>query len=444
MLRGFGTGICVLDPDLRIRYTNDWYVKAFGDDTGKYYYELFGYKPAIHDRILKSFEDDKPITVLQTVHDMNGRMFDVTLSVIPLADSSDTRFAAIEVVQDVTSHAEIAEIDNKIKSLLSEVGTDCADYSDYADSISFGIFIRNKEGEIASVDLLNTATESDLAQEMPDMRDVQEMNVIGPPSVLFGRFEERSTSPVDVSGLSEITEELAQSNLELASIIKSRDDVLNTVSHELRNPMTAIHAYAELLHDEKLGEINEKQESALLKIIRNSDRIIVLVSDMLDISKIRSGKMFLNVSSIDINEMIDEITDNMRSLADEKNIHLSSDLPDHSDLPEVKLDSNLMTRVLINLLDNAIKFTPEEGNVTIAVRDCKSTIEISVSDNGIGIPEESLASIFEEFSQAKYHKGTGLGLAIAKKIVEMHHGLLEVTSVEGRGSTFTIILPKGD
>ncbi len=440
MLRGFGTGICVLDPDLRIRYTNDWYVNAFGDDTGKYYYELFGYKPAIHDRILKLFEDDKPMTVLQNVRDVVGNEFDVTLSVIPLADSSDTRFAAIEIVQDVTSHAET---DNKIKILLSKMGADRADCA-CADSASFGIFIRNKEGEIASIDLLNTATESDLAQGVQDMRDVQEMNVIGPPSVLFGRFEERSTSPVDVSGLSEITEELAQSNLELASIIKSRDDVLNTVSHELRNPMTAIHAYAELLRDEKLGEINEKQRNALLKIVRNSDRIIALVSDMLDISKIRSRKMALNVSSVDINEMIDEITDNMQSLADEKNIHLSSDLPDPSDLPAVKLDSNLMTRVLINLLDNAIKFTPEEGNVTIAVRDCKSTIEISVSDNGIGIAEESLASIFEEFSQAKYHKGTGLGLAIAKKIVEMHHGLLEVTSVEGRGSTFTIILPKGD
>jgi len=437
MLRGFGTGICVLDPDLRIRYTNDWYMKAFGDDTGKYYYELFGYKPAMHDRILKSFEEDKPITVPQTVRDLIGREFDVTLSIIPLTDSSDTRFAAIEIVQDVTSHAET---DNKIKSLLSEMGADCVDRTDCADSISFGIFIRDAEGEIASIDWLNAATGSDLAH---DMQDLQETNMIGPPSVLFGRFEERSSSPVDVSGLSEMTEELAQSNLELASIIKSQDDVLNTVSHELRNPMTAINVYAELLHGEKLGEINEKQESALLKIIRNSDRIIALVSDMLDVSKIRSGKMVLNVSSVNINEMIDEIMDNMRSLADEKNIHLSSDLPDPSDL-SVKLDLNLMTRVLINLLDNAIKFTPEGGDITIAVQDCKSTIEISVSDNGIGIPEELLASIFEEFLQAKYHKGTGLGLAIAKKIVEMHHGLLEVTSVEGRGSTFTIILPKGD
>jgi len=437
MLRGFGTGICVLDPDLRIRYTNDWYMKAFGDDTGKYYYELFGYKPAMHDRILKSFEEDKPITVLQTVRDLIGREFDVTLSIIPLTDSSDTRFAAIEIVQDVTSHAET---DNKIKSLLSDMGADCVDHTDCADSISFGIFIRDAEGEIASIDWLNAATGSDLAH---DMQDLQETNMIGPPSVLFGRFEERSSSPVDVSGLSEMTEELAQSNLELASIIKSQDDVLNTVSHELRNPMTAINVYAELLHGEKLGKINEKQESALQKIIRNSDRIIALVSDMLDVSKIRSGKMVLNVSSVNINEMIDEIMDNMRSLADEKNIHLSSDLPDPSDL-SVKLDLNLMTRVLINLLDNAIKFTPEGGDITIAVQDCKSTIEISVSDNGIGIPEELLASIFEEFSQAKYHKGTGLGLAIAKKIVEMHHGLLEVTSVEGRGSTFTIILPKGD
>lgn len=419
MVRGLGTGICVLDPDMKIRYVNLWYAQVFGDDIGKYYYEICGHKPAIHNTILESFEQNRSTTVVQTVCDKNGRTFDATLSIMPVVDSSGKRFAGIEVVKDAASYAEI---NNRIRDILSERDIDAP----------FGVFMRDEEGEIISVDQLHIETNPGLPHEV---------DLIRSPPVLFGRFEEHRAYPVDISGLREMTDDLAQSNIELTNLIQSRDDVLNTVAHELRNPITAIHVYAELLHDERLGDISEKQRNALLKILKNSDRITHLINDMLDISKIRAGKIILNPKEVDITEMINEAMDNMRSLTDEKNIRLKSDLPD---LPAIEIDRNLIGRVVINLLDNAIKFTPKGGQILVATRDTGDTIEIAVSDNGIGIPADKLTTIFEEFEQARYHKGTGLGLAIAKRIIEMHHGLIEVESVEGAGCTFNIILPKGD
>ena len=419
MMKGLGTGICVLDQDMRIRYANSWYEQVFGDDIGKYYYEICGHKPDIHNMIIESFEQNKSTTVVQTVCDKDGRTFDAALSIIPVVDSSGKRFAGVEVVKDAASYTDI---NNKIRHILSEKDIDAP----------FGIFIRDEKGEIISVDQLHIETDPGLPHEA---------DLIRSPPVLFGRFEEYKACPVDLSGLRETTDDLAQSNIELTNLVRSRDDVLNTVAHELRNPITAIHVYAELLHDERLGDISEKQRNALLKILKNSDRITYLINDMLDISKIRSGKIILNPEEVDVTGMINEVMDNMRSLADEKNIHLESDL---CDLPPVEIDRNLIGRVVINLLDNAIKFTSEGGHIMVATRDAGDVIEITVSDNGIGIPADKLATIFEEFEQARYHKGTGLGLAIAKRIVEMHHGLIEVESVEGAGCTFTIILPKGD
>ncbi len=419
IIQGLGAGICVLDTDLRIRYANDWYVHIFGDDIGKYYYERCGYEPSIHDRISMSFERNKPITIVQTMRGKDGRTFDATLSIMPLVDSFDKTFAAIEIVQDIVSYTNIS---NEIKNILTEEQIDA----------HFGIYVQDDAGKLAIID--QTPIES--AFDLP-----YETDLIGPPAMLFGRFEAHKECISDVSELSQMTEDLAQSNTELTELIKAMDDALHTVAHELRNPITAIHAYAELLHGERFGSLSEKQKSAIAKIITNSDNIAYLITDILDVSKIRSGKLTLNLEEANIPEMIDEIVGNIRSLADEKNIRLDVDL---SEVPSVKIDRNWISRSVINLIDNAIKFTPEGGRILVTTRDARDVIEIAVSDSGIGIAADKLTRVFEEFEQAGYRKGTGLGLAIVKKIAELHHGLLEAQSEEGKGSTFTIILPKGD
>jgi signal transduction histidine kinase len=419
IIQGLGVGICVLDTDLRIRYVNDWYVHIFGDDIGKYYYERCGYEPSIHDRISMSFEQNKPITIVQTMRGKDGRKFDATLSIMPLVDSFDKTFAAIEIVQDIVSYTNMS---NEIKNILTEEQINA----------HFGIYVRDDEGKLAIIDQAPIESAFDLPYET---------DLIGPPAVLFGRFEAHRECITGISELSKVTEYLAQSNTELTDLVKARDDALHTVAHELRNPITAIRAYAELLHDERFGSLSEKQKGTLAKIIKNSDNIAYLINDILDVSKIRSGKLTLNLEEADIPEMIDEIVGNIRPLADEKNISLDVDL---SDVPSVKIDRNWISRSIINLIDNAIKFTPGGGRILVTTRDARDVIEIAVSDSGIGITADKLTCVFEEFEQAGYHRGTGLGLAIVKKIAELHHGLLEVQSEEGEGSTFTIILPKGD
>ena len=432
MIRGLGIGICVLDMDMRIRYANSWYEQLFGDDTGRHYYEICGAKPTIHDEIVKSFEKDRSMGVVQTVRDRNGGTFDAMLSITPLLDSLGRRFAGIEIVHDVLMHANVR---SRIETALSESSGSCEslESSDVPTALS-GIFVIDEDGNITGIDQPGAETEGESNLPLG-------MGLIAPPSLLFGRSGERCTvDSGELSGLSKIADNLAQSNIELADSIRSRDEVLNTVAHELRNPITIIHAYSELLHEGRLGDISEKQKSALLKILKNSDRITNLITDMLDASKIRSGKIVLNLEEVSVNKMINEIVDNLRSLADEKKIKLKRDL---QDLPAILIDRNLVGRAVINLLDNAIKFTLVGGDIVVTTVNKGDVVEIAVSDTGIGIPAGKQHAIFEEFEQAETNQGTGLGLAIARKIVEMHQGLLELNSVEGSGSTFTVILPVG-
>ena len=418
VVHGLGVGICVLDTDMRIRYVNDWYAHVFGDDTDKYYYERSGYEPSIHDRISRSFEQNKPVTVIQTMRDRDGRKFDATLSIMPLVDSFNKTFAAIEIVQNVAAYASIS---NEIKNILTDEQID----------EPFGIYVQDDDGGIAIINPVPIRLTSDA----PYATDL-----IRPPPVLFGRFEEHGDDAVGISELSKVTEDLAQSNTELTDLIRARDNALSTAAHELRNPITAIHAYAEMLHGERFGDMNEKQKSVLAKILKNSDNINYLINDILDVSKIRSGKLTLNLEEVDITSMINEIIGNLRSLADKKNISLNADL---ASMISAKIDRNQVSRSVINLIDNAIKFTPEGGRIQVTVKNARDAIEIAVSDSGVGIAADKLALVFEEFEQAGYHEGTGLGLAIVKKIAELHHGLLEIQSEEGEGSVFTIILPKG-
>ncbi|MEA1907902.1 MAG: PAS domain-containing sensor histidine kinase [Euryarchaeota archaeon] len=421
IVQGLGVGICVLDMDMRIRYVNDWYANVFGDDTDKYYYERCGYESSIHDRISMSFEQNKPVTIIQTMRDRDGRKFDATLSIMPLVDSFGKTFAAIELVQNVAAYTSIS---NEIKNILTDEQID----------EPFGIYVQDNDGGLAIIDHASIQPTSDV----PYATDL-----IRPPSVIFGRFEEHNDDVFGISELSKVTEDLAQSNTELTeltNLIRARDDALSTVAHELRNPITAIHAYAELLHGERFGGMDDKQKGALAKILKNTDNIAYLINDILDVSKIRSGKLPLNLEEVDITSMIDEIVGNIRSLADKKNISLDVDL---KSMISAKIDRNQVSRSVINLIDNAIKFTPEGGRIRVTVKDVRDVIEIAVSDRGAGIAADKLALVFEEFEQAGYHEGTGLGLAIVKKIAELHHGLLEIQSEEGKGSVFTIILPKG-
>jgi two-component sensor histidine kinase len=197
----------------------------------------------------------------------------------------------------------------------------------------------------------------------------------------------------------------------------------------------------------KAGEINETQANFLSIAEKNIIRLTNIVNNLLDLSRIESGKIGIKFEELDLRGPIDFIVSSLKPQADGKSIHLRTEVP--KELPPVYGDREKIERILMNLIGNALKFTPEGGEVAVSAKlvdGSTNDVAVSVRDSGIGIPADQLERIFEKFSQAKgsLHRsvsGTGLGLAITKGLVEAHQGMICVESEVGKGSTFTFILP---
>jgi signal transduction histidine kinase len=194
------------------------------------------------------------------------------------------------------------------------------------------------------------------------------------------------------------------------------------------------------------GEINEKQKHFLDLANRNINRLALLINDVLDFQKLSSGKILFNLQEHDITETTEETHRVMVALAKNEGVALSIKLEDN--LPRASFDRDKIIQVLMNLISNAIKFTPKGGKVSVTVRCQGEELVICVSDTGRGIPKEALPKIFEQFYRVqqpgKEIQGTGLGLAIVKKIIMAHGGRIEVESEVGRGTTFSVFLPLTD
>ena len=229
----------------------------------------------------------------------------------------------------------------------------------------------------------------------------------------------------------------------LKQLEKIRQDFVANVSHELRTPLTTIKGYAETLLD---GALKEDQAFQFVQVIqRHTDRLTKIVQDLLMLSKIETKEFQLKMEMISLPNLIDDIIDFLKEPAEKKKISLSR----HEIPPSLTLraDRSYLEQVLINLLDNAIKYTPEGGKVIVsAVEKNSEDIQFSIEDNGIGIPKEDLSRIFERFyrvdkGRSKELGGTGLGLSIVKHLVQAHGGRVWVESQLGKGSTFYFTLP---
>lgn len=240
----------------------------------------------------------------------------------------------------------------------------------------------------------------------------------------------------------EITERHNAEN-KVIETIEQKSNFISTVSHELRTPLTSMKNAISLILDGADDKFNDKQKKYLDITIRNIERLSELINDVLDFQKLAAGKMELNVEDNDITEVVHEVYDTMILFANEKEIDFSVELEDN--LPKVRFDSDKIIQVLTNLINNAIKFTPEPGRVSVTVKRHKEEMAIQVRDTGIGIPKDELSKIFGEFyrveQSGEHVKGTGLGLPIVEKIVKLHGGRIEVESEPGQGSTFTVFLP---
>jgi two-component system CheB/CheR fusion protein len=230
---------------------------------------------------------------------------------------------------------------------------------------------------------------------------------------------------------------------ERKKIDELKTEFLSITSHELRSPMTPMKAQLQMLLEGYFGNPNEKQKQSLEMILRNTERLDKLIVDILDISRIQSGRLKFELKKVQPADCIKESIENMKPLADEKNIAITTKI---DKLPKITLDKDAITQVLTNLIDNAIKFTPEKGKIKIEVKKQKNDILVKVKDTGIGISEENLKRIFNPFFQVdssytRKYKGTGLGLTICKAIIKQHGGKIWTKSKLKRGSTFYFTLP---
>ena len=242
----------------------------------------------------------------------------------------------------------------------------------------------------------------------------------------------------------ERTQELARLNEELTKLNKVKSDFVSAVSHELRTPLTSIKGYASILMAGKLGDVTPAQKERLQKIDKHSNSLARLVNNLLDISRIESGKVQMNIREISIKEMLDSIVDIITPQAKEKHISLKINIKTKSD--KIKADASQLERVFINLVGNAVKFTPLKGKIAISCQDKKDSVEFSVEDTGMGIPRDDVENVFEEFFRSdnaldQKVKGTGLGLSLVKKIIEAHNGKIWVDSTLEKGTRFSFTIP---
>lgn len=249
------------------------------------------------------------------------------------------------------------------------------------------------------------------------------------------------------------TAELQEALRKLAALNQLKSNFIANVSHELRTPLTHVKGYIELLFTEALGPINEDQRNALDVSQRATNRLQTLIDDLILFSLAARGELTLHLEAVDIRKIAEDIVTHAHSKAVDHQIALSTTI--ESNIPLVQADEQKISWVLTQLMDNAIKFTSAGGEVVLDVKNESSPgiIRVSVTDTGIGIPEERFTEIFEPFHQldgssTRQYGGTGLGLSLVKQIVEAHGSIVGVKSESGKGSTFSFPLlsasgPKG-
>ncbi|HYN85002.1 MAG TPA: ATP-binding protein [Pyrinomonadaceae bacterium] len=247
--------------------------------------------------------------------------------------------------------------------------------------------------------------------------------------------------------LGESNRELNEANAKLRELSEMKEEFLALTTHDLRSPLTVISGVISFFTSGRLGDLSPEQKNMVAMMERNTQSLIELVNDLLDASKLESGTMRLDLAAVELAGLVGELRETMHPLAREKEITIGESIP--QDLPPLRADRPKLRRVLVNLVSNALKFTPKGGRVEVSAERAGAMVRVSVTDTGVGIQPDDLARLFDKYEQARSRatrseKGTGLGLYITRQLVELHGGEISVRSDVGRGSTFSFTVPVAD
>jgi signal transduction histidine kinase len=239
--------------------------------------------------------------------------------------------------------------------------------------------------------------------------------------------------------------ELEQQNLAIQEANRLKSEFVSMVSHELRTPLTSIGGYTELLLERDAAALSPDARQSLGIVKTNADRLLKMINDLLDLSRMEAGKIELRRAAVDLRPLIVGVGESLRPLIDARRQRLRLDLP--ADLPAVWADADRVEQIITNLVANAHKYTPAEGSITVGARRDDGSVRVDVSDTGAGLSAEEREQLFTRFFRAPGTRrvaGSGLGLVITRLLVELHGGRIGVSSAPGEGSVFSVWLPVSD
>jgi len=245
--------------------------------------------------------------------------------------------------------------------------------------------------------------------------------------------------------LEEANKRLAEVNEELKGIDRLKTDFLQTISHELRSPLSPILGYLDLLKEGKAGELSPKQKNMVEEMQASGRNMLMLVDELLEVISIEAGNLLLDFEDLDLHLILEQCIKDIGRYADEKKIEMVTRIP--SGPLWLMGDVRRLTDIFTHLLQNAVKFNRQGGKIAVEALNRDNGVEVIVSDTGIGIPKEKLAQVFGLFyqvdsSSTRYHEGIGLGLYLVKRLVDLHSGTITVESEEGVGTRVSIFIPK--
>jgi signal transduction histidine kinase len=239
--------------------------------------------------------------------------------------------------------------------------------------------------------------------------------------------------------------QLQRSNAKLKALDETKDDFISMASHQLRTPLTSVKGYLSMVIEGDAGDINDTQRKMLTQAYASSQRMVYLIADLLNVSRLKTGKFIIESGPTDLSKMIAEELGQLTEAAASRSLTLEYDKP--KDFPTLMLDETKTRQVLMNFIDNAIYYTPKDGHIRIELKDTGPTVEFKVIDDGIGVPKREQHHLFTKFYRAGNARkarpdGTGLGLFMAKKVITAQNGVIIFDSKEGKGSTFGFIFDK--